>query len=213
MSKASDQMLLMKVNSLREQIREINKPEEYASNTGMDFVVEGENSFFTFKYFTSNVVLPYPELIAIDDVTGEPLDGGSQAVISYYGFTATQSKIITMNTEWISFSELADGRFYNQAFQGYTGNLLAKQTTGIIKKKDAIFSSLQAESISMGDLAFQLSILQRVSLALVIWLGDEDFPPSCKILFNRSVNSFLPTDACAIIGSMLTHRILKIVNQ
>ena len=118
-----------------------------------------------------------------------------------------------MDEEWVSFSELNDGRFYNQAFQSYTGDLLATHTNSIIERKDFFVSAFQAEAIEMGDLSFQLKVLPKVSLSLVLWLGDEDFPPSCKILFNRSVNSFLPTDVCAIVGSMFTHRILKIVNE
>ena len=40
------------------------------------------------------------------------------------------------------------------------------------------------------------------------WLGDEDFPSSCKILFDESASHYLPIDGCAILGSMLVRRLL-----
>ncbi|MFN2105113.1 MAG: DUF3786 domain-containing protein [Candidatus Promineifilaceae bacterium] len=46
-------------------------------------------------------------------------------------------------------------------------------------------------------------------MAAVCWLGDEDFPTSYRILFDRSIEHHLPTDACAILGSMLTTRLTK----
>ena len=213
MSKVSDQMLLEKVNKLRDNIREFDSPNEFAFYSGIESVVGGDKTPAALQHFDNSVKLTYPELIAVDAHTGDPLDGGSQAVISYYGFTAIQSKVEKSVNEWVSFYELDDGRFYNKAFQGYTGDLLARNINIITAKKKRIISAFRAEAIDLGDLSFQVKVLPKVSLAMVVWLGDEDFPPSCKILFDRSVNSFLPTDACAIVGSMFTHRILKIANE
>jgi hypothetical protein len=40
------------------------------------------------------------------------------------------------------------------------------------------------------------------------WLGDEDFPSSCKILFDASASHYLPIDGSAILGSMLVRKLL-----
>jgi hypothetical protein len=45
-------------------------------------------------------------------------------------------------------------------------------------------------------------------LAVVYHLGDENFPASCQILFDASACHYLPTDVCAILGSMLTRKLL-----
>jgi hypothetical protein len=42
---------------------------------------------------------------------------------------------------------------------------------------------------------------------VVTWEGDEDFPSTYQILFDAAVSHHLPTDACAILGSILTHRL------
>jgi hypothetical protein len=52
-------------------------------------------------------------------------------------------------------------------------------------------------------------MLPRVSLLTVYWQGDEDFPSSAQILFGVEVKHYLPTDACAIAGSMLTRQLVS----
>ncbi len=41
----------------------------------------------------------------------------------------------------------------------------------------------------------------------VYWMGDDEFPPSYKILFEDTTDYHLPTDACAILASMLTGKL------
>jgi hypothetical protein len=62
---------------------------------------------------------------------------------------------------------------------------------------------------SAGDAAYIFNALPRLPLLVNYWCGDEDFPSSCKILFDSSVSHYLPTDVCAILGSMLTRKLIK----
>jgi Domain of unknown function (DUF3786) len=151
--------------------------------------------------------LSYPELIARDALSGQDLPSYLQAMLLYYfatcdGFPAAG--------EWIAFSELPDGRFYAQAFQGYTGVPLA-QAFG----EDLTAFSQAAEAcsgerrFSFGDMAYAFQALPRVPLLVVFWQGDEDFPSTCQVLFDASISHCLPTDACAILGSQLTRQLIK----
>ena len=60
-----------------------------------------------------------------------------------------------------------------------------------------------------GDAALEFQILPKVSILVVFWLGDEDFPSTFQILFDAATSHFLPTDVCAIVGSMLTRKLIK----
>jgi hypothetical protein len=212
-SDKSDQMLMDKVVWLREQIAQFDDPINLASLTGFDFLEKGGIKFFKFKYFDQSILLLYPDLIARNAESNIELNIGDQAVISYYCYTSIQPKEVSGQFKWIAFSELSDGRIYEKAFQGYTGDLISKSANNIMKKSGNIISSLNAQLLDLGDFSIQVTVLPYVSLAMVTWFGDEDFPPSCKILFNNSINSYLPTDACAIIGSMFTRRIIQLLEE
>jgi hypothetical protein len=62
----------------------------------------------------------------------------------------------------------------------------------------------------LGDAAFTFPFLPRVELVVVFWRGDEDFPSNYQILFDAAASKHLPTDACAIAGSMLTRKLTSL---
>jgi hypothetical protein len=64
------------------------------------------------------------------------------------------------------------------------------------------------KSVDVGSASFIFQALPQVPLMLTYWLGDEDFPSSCKVLFDESAGHYLPIDACAILGNMLTRRVI-----
>jgi hypothetical protein len=61
----------------------------------------------------------------------------------------------------------------------------------------------------VGELAFAYQVLPHVRLLAACWLGDEEFPPSYRVLFDAAAGHHLTTDAYAILGSMLTRRLLR----
>lgn len=132
-----------------------------------------------------------------------PLD---QALLMYY-LTTADGAPLTGN--WISFSELQDGRFYIQAFQGYTGQELARAFEDDRFAFEQAAQALGGTPFPLGDAAYAFQALPKTPLLAVYWQGDEDFPASCQVLFDSAANHYLPTDAYAILGSTLTRRLIR----
>jgi len=79
--------------------------------------------YFSLRLWQQEIHISYPDFMAYDDLSGDGLPPFTQAMLMYYFSTADGTP---PTGEWISFSQLPDGRFYIQAFQGYTGGELAK---------------------------------------------------------------------------------------
>jgi hypothetical protein len=152
------------------------------------------------------ITVTFPHFVAYNVTTAEPLPTFFQALLAYYFLTADGA---ALSGRWIAFSELPDGHFYTQAFQGYTGHELAKAFGNRIDDFTAVALALGGRRESLGDAAFAFSLLPRVELVAVCWQGDEQFPPSFRILFDAAVSHYLSTDTCAIAGSTLTRRLIK----
>jgi hypothetical protein len=142
----------------------------------------------------------------VRDEGGEQLDSLTQAMLVYYLHTADGAE---PSNEWMAFTELADGRFYTHAFQGYTGNELTKQFGDDMEAFRETAVLLGGTAVHFADAAFRFQILPRVALLVACWLGDDDFLTSYRVLFDTAVNHYLPTDGCAILGNMLTRRLMK----
>ncbi len=203
---SSLQLLSARVDELRLDLQQ-RSPQRTASNTGAHYVEHsGNDGAFEFNFWDAPAVLTYPEGKVYDRASGDELPVAFQALILYYFHTADGTPL---SDRWIAFSELQNGRFYTQAFQGYTGNKLGSILADDLAAFRMAALAVGGESQGMGDAGFVFQLLPRVRMLVLAWLGDEDFPSSYQILFDASVNHYLPTDACAIAGSMLTGKLIR----
>ncbi len=199
-----------RVNELRQALV-LRQPQDLAAQAGAVFEPSGPGRGAL--YFSlwgaeqgTPVVLSFPMLVACDQRSGQELPQMFQALCLYYFYLADGSPAAG---RWVSFADLQDGRFYNQAFQGYTGSELARFFGADQGRFEAAARRLGGVPAGLGDSSFVFRALPRLDLAVVYWQGDEDFPASCQVLFDAAANHYLPSDGCAILGSMLTRRLLE----
>jgi len=151
------------------------------------------------------VILAWPNLTPYSNTDDEiPLLIG--AILLYYLCTSDGTPLAG---DWVSFAALPGGRTYNAAFQGYTGDEIARALGPDLEAFQAACTRAGGKFVKAGDASFVFQGLPRLPLMVTYWLGDEDFPSSCKILFDPSAVHYLPLDGCAILGSMLARRILS----
>jgi hypothetical protein len=197
--------LATRVDELREVLQGI-PVNLLAERTGASYQEIGPGrGEFRISLFDSPTVVTYPRYVGIN-VRDEALPLPFQAVLAYYFHTADGAPL---TGQWISFAELPDGRMYNQAFQGYSGNELVKAFGLDVEAFKAACEKSGGVATPLGDAAYIFYALPRFPMVVNYWCGDEDFPSSCKILFDSSASHYLPTDVIAILGSMLKGRILK----
>ncbi len=197
--------LASRVDELREALQQV-PVNLLVEHTGASYQVIGPGrGEFRLSLFDSPTVVTYPGFVGVN-AEDEELPLPFQAVLAYYFHTSDGAPL---TGQWVSFAELPDGRMYNQAFQGYSGDELVK-IFGL--DVDAFKSACEqggGVATPIGDAAYIFYALPRLPMLVNYWCGDEDFPSSCKILFDRSASHYLPTDVCAILGSMLKSRIVK----
>lgn len=208
-SKDADVQFASRVDELRSTLR-IQDPELVAVRSAVSYLTLGPGrGELHVPLWGSVYVFSFPDLVGYDS-RDEPLSDFQQAMILYYLLSADGAPL---TGKWVSFADLSDGRMYNAAFQGYSGNEIVK-TFGF--DLDGFKSAcLQAggEFADIGNSSYVFQALPRVPLMLTYWLGDEDFPSSCKVLFDESASHYLPIDACAILGSMLTSKVIRAKNE
>lgn len=146
------------------------------------------------------------DFVARDCRIGADLDPLSQVLVAYYLYTADGTPPAG---RWIAFSELPDGLFYAQAFQSYTGYRLVRRFGNDAQAFGRAATTAGGRAVTFGDRAYTFRVLPWVSLLVVCWLGDDELPASYRILFDANASRHLTTDACAVLGSVLTRRLLR----
>jgi hypothetical protein len=207
-NQADPTSLSRRADELRSELSD-QDPWIMAAFTGSNYrSTEKGQGVFHLEVWGNETHLTYPEFIALEVQTEKPANPMIQTMLLYYFVTADGAPL---SNKWVSFGDLPAGRFYNQAFQGYTGAELAR-FFGANRQK-FIKAAQQAGGLILpeapGSATFTYLALPRVPLMLVFWEGDEDFPSTYQVLFDESVSHYLPTDACAILGSNLISRIKR----
>ncbi len=197
--------LLARVATLRQTVAQ-RAPASLAAATHTQFQAQAGGGVFEFAYFGAAAEFSFPACearLAHSPALLPPLD---QAMVAYYFHNACGGPIAG---QWVAFSELPEGRFYTQAFQSYTGAVLARRFGDDLARFVQAAEQAGGRRFDLGDAAFAFLALPLAPLAVVAWQGDEEFPPSYRLLFDASAPRHLSTDTCAILGSMLTRRLVS----
>lgn len=201
MKNAREDYLAQRVEELRAELLR-RDPAVLAANIGASF----DGSQIMLHFWGQTISVTSADFVGRDQQTSQSLNGLAQALLAYHLHTADGT---LPSGNWIAFSGLPDGQFYSTAFQGYTGNELAKGFGNALDLFQETAVRLGGRPDTLGDAAYSFSVFPLVPILAVGWAGDEDFAPSYRLLFDSNVSHHLPTDACAILGSTLTRRLLK----
>jgi hypothetical protein len=118
-----------------------------------------------------------------------------------------------MADHWIGYRELPGGNFYGQAFQGYSGDRLARvygEHSEVYIKAAQMLDGMKLTALPGVAYAFQP--LPRIRLASILYPGDEEFPARASVLFDAAANHYMTTDGLALLGSGLVGRLIKAGN-
>jgi hypothetical protein len=203
--KAWQESMLRQIDRLRVSIH-ASPPEIIADRCGGSF--DGDNLGLTF--WGDKVTISWPDLKACHLPDGAPCSTFDSAMLLYYLLTADGAP---MADRWISFRELPDGAFYHQAFQGYSGNVIAHTFSDDMEAFDRAARELKGTALpALAPFAFAFQPLPRVRIACVLWPGDDEFPTRASVLFDAAASHYMPTDGLALLGAGLARRLIKLAN-
>jgi len=182
-------------------------PEQIAARSGAVHVQEESGNAVLSIYFLNKTIdISWPELVFSYSVDGGEVPVQQQVLLLHYLNLAEDVKI---SGEWIAYQEVPDGMFYLGAFvrraknpmvQGFGNNpeLLVKLAS----------EAYGATPLNQGDVAVAIQALPLIPVALILWKGDDEFPPEGTILFDRTVSRVLSAEDIAWLAGMIIYPLL-----
>lgn len=111
---------------------------------------------------------------------------------------------------WISYREITGAAFYFGAFVKRAVEPLKKVFGMNIVGFSKAARKLNAMEIDNGDAGFEFRVLPAVSLQLIIWNGDDEFPPEANILFDKNIGQILSPEDVAWLAGMVVYRLMAL---
>jgi hypothetical protein len=194
------------LNLASEQLKD-KDPEVLASLsgavTGRD--KEGRKTL-VLNALNQEVSITWPDLTFVSEKPEAEIPIQQQILYLHYLCGAWSSKGAKATGEWISFQEIPDGRFYMDAFQRRAKNPMV-MTFG--EKPDLLLKVATelygAVPFNQGDVSVVVTALPLVPVALILWKGDEEFPPEGNVLFDRSIIGVLSAEDIAWLSGMVVY--------
>lgn len=169
-------------------------PEELAKNSGAVF--DAEKNLLVVKSLNEEIEIRLPEYTFVQEV-----EEWQQLVLLHYldlgdGTPASE--------ELITFGNLKDGLIRGTKFDRTLVQGLEKFLKGKTEKElCTICEELGGEQVkSNADICMKFDFLPNYPLWLKIWLADEEFEASGKLLLSKSADHYLTVEDAVIVGEI-----------
>ena len=113
----------------------------------------------------------------------------------------------------ITFRQVPDGKFYFDAFQRRARDPFVATFGGSPELFLKCAGALGGIPVDSGDAAMRFQVLPKISLQLVLWKGDDEFPPDGSVLFDEAIQTQLPAEDIAVLSGMLVYRLMGIARS
>ena len=160
------------------------------------------------------VNITWPDFTFSTEKTEAEIPIQQQVLYLHYLYGAWSSSGARAMGEWISFQEIPDGRFYMDAFQRRAKNPMVMTFGGRPDVLRHVAAELyRAVPFDQGDVSVVVQALPLVPIALILWKGDEEFPPEGNVLFDRSVIGILSAEDIAWLSGMVVYPMIGRAKQ
>ncbi len=189
-----------------ERLAEIDDLEQQCHKSGAQYQVQDDKQVIVIRYLNQSYQITLPD-IKIALVTGtEEVPIRDRVLILHYFNSARGTPAAG---RLITFRELPEGTVYAPTFDKRTVKHLLNNFG---KEPELLLDTakkLGGYQIEQGDVAVTIDAFARVPITIVLWRGDEEFPPSGNILFNASITDYLATEDITILCETITWRLVR----
>ena len=129
----------------------------------------------------------------------------TRVILLHYLMRADESPL---TGKWVGYKDIPGGLLYMGVFARRVTEPLIRKFGRFAKRFQEVGIGSGGIPADIGDASFRLSVLPRIPIQYVLWEGDDEFPPSVQLLFDSSVDHYLPLEDIVVLGQMATGRLL-----
>ena len=177
-------------------------PKEISERTG--FFYDEEKKVFTVVFMGSTYEISFPdyEISHKEDEKGVyPLEEAMNAKIFMVRYLSEKAKTPSSG-KFLTYREVPWGEVYFRQFQGRCLMRLAFSYGNKLDAFKKVMTANGAKPLEQGDCAFELEFMEGFFIRLILWEGDDEFPPSSQILFSDNFAVTFAAEDLAVAGDI-----------
>ena len=178
-------------------------PKEIATRLGISY--DEEQKYFTLKFLGTVYQISWPDFQVsheADDMGFYPLETMTYARTLTIRFLLNGAEA-SGTGKFKTYREMPWGEVYLRQFDGRCIKRLAFSYGNRIKDFQAIMEHMHCVPVKHGDIAYQLEIFPDYLVQMILWEGDDEFPPSSQILFSDNFPISFQAEDMAVMGDVI----------
>jgi hypothetical protein len=182
-------------------------PLETAERCGVPFEQTGEGrGFFLLRLMGTDCSAAFP-VFELRAASGEALrDPAEKILLCRY---LCEGRHVPNRGKQLSYNEVPSGPLYYRNFEGRC----LKRAAFSFGSDPALFRrivenapGLRYEALDKGDAGYRFEFLNGLFMSLLVWAGDEEFPPSAQMLFDDNFVFAFAAEDLAVVGEVVIRR-------
>lgn len=178
------------------QVFSASKPEEMSLRSGVPY----SDGSFSMTLMGRGISLSWPEMIVTY------INNGAEAKANIRILAVRrvlEGKRVPFFGKMLAYTEMPWGNVYENQFKGRCISRLAYGYGNDLSKFENACLAIAGTSAKGGDMAFDIPFLDGLIVRLIVWEGDEEFPPSAQFLFSDNFPSAFKAEDIAVTGDII----------
>ena len=188
-------------------------PQEIAQRLEIPF--DEESRTFTLTFLGTQYQITHPDFTVShtpDSRKYYPLEEMIYAKLLTIRFLLNAAKAEGTGS-FKTYREMPWGEVYLRQFDGRCIKRLAFSYGNRLPAFCSVMEHIGASPVRMGDAAYEVEIFPQYRLRLILWEGDEEFPPSSQILFSDNFPVSFQAEDMAVMGDVLIGSLKAFLQQ
>lgn len=189
-----------------EQLSRIDDMEQLCLRSGAGYQVTEHQGMITLEYLNQMCQIILPQCyISVPDSPAEVSLREKILMLHYL----VQAKGTPPTGKLIAYKELPEGANY---FPTFTRRAIRPVIDHFGKEPDRLLTSaekLGGHRAGHGDAAVTINAFPRVPITVVLWRGDDEFPPEASILFDSTVASYLTPEDINVLCEIIAWKLVR----
>lgn len=168
--------------------------------------VAGSKTVIAIQYLGRTYLVTLPEVVVSLRDSDKPVPLKDRILILHY---LTRAKGTPLSGRLIAYKELPEGAVYFPTFAKRAIKPLVDHFGGEPERLADISKVLGGRQTDHGDAAVTIDAFKLVPVTLVLWRGDDEFPPEGSILFDSNVSDYLSTEDINVLCESVAWRLVR----